>query len=307
MEFTMGLDSPFSLDYTLESGQVFRWEKKGEWWLGVVSGGALKLRSESGSIRCVSSNDALGSAFVRRYFRLDEPFEDAMGSIVKDDVMKGAVQRFYGLRLIQQERWECLASFLLATNANIPRIRKMVASICSAYGDPFEFEGSPLRTFPRPEVLAEARLSDLMECGLGYRASFLKRVARAVSSGRIDFTDLADMDYEDAKAELLRKLLGEKILLGVGPKVADCVLLYSFGKNEAFPIDVWISRELLKSYPKLIPRRVRSKLRSKARSKLSSADYNQISKATRDYFGRYAGYAQLYLYSAARSTTVSSP
>jgi len=307
MEFTMGLDFPFSLDYTLESGQVFRWERKGEWWYGVVSGGALKLRSEQDSIRCVSSSDVLGSAFVRRYFRLDEPLEDVLGSIAKDDVMREAVQKFYGLRLIQQERWECLASFLLATNANIPRIKKMVASVCATYGDPFEFEGSQMKAFPRPEILAEAELSELVNCGLGYRAPFLKRVAGAVASGRIDFTELADMDYEKARAELLRELLGEKVLPGVGPKVADCVLLYSFGKDEAFPIDVWISRELVKSYPKLIPRRIRAKLRTGAKAKLTAADYNEISKAARARFGGYAGYAQLYLYSAARSRPTASP
>jgi len=307
MEFTMGLDSPFSLDYTLESGQVFRWERKGEWWFGVVSGGALRLRSEADSIRCVSSSDVLGSAFLRRYFRLDEPFEDVLGSIAKDGVMREAVQRFYGLRLIQQERWECLASFLLATNANIPRIKKMVASVCEAYGDPFEFDGSETKTFPRPETLAEAELPGLVACGLGYRAPFLKRVAGAVASGKIDFTTLAEMEYEEARAELLRELLGEKVLLGVGPKVADCALLYSFGKDEAFPIDVWISRELVKSYPKLIPRRIRVKLRSETRAKLTSADYNEISKAAREYFGSYAGYAQLYLYSLGRSRSTSSP
>ena len=307
MEFTMGLDSPFSLDYTLESGQVFRWERKGEWWCGVVSGGALKLRSEADSIRCVSSSEVLGSSFVRRYFRLDEPFEDVLGSIAKDNVMREAVQRFYGLRLIQQERWECLASFLLATNANIPRIKKMVASVCEAYGDTFEFDGSQMKTFPRPEILAEAELSGLVACGLGYRAPFLKRVAGAVASGKIDFTRLADMEYEEARTELLRELLGEKVLLGVGPKVADCALLYSFGMDEAFPIDVWISRELMKSYPKLIPRRTMAKLRSEAKTKLNSADYNGISKAARAYFGSYSGYAQLYLYSLGRSRPAPSP
>jgi len=306
MEFTMGLDSPFSLDYTLDSGQVFRWEKKGEWWYGVVSGGVLKLKSEAESIRCVSTSDVLGSGFLRRYFRLDDPFDEVMGSIAKDDVMKEAVQRFYGLRLIQQERWECLASFLLATNANIPRIKKMVASICAAFGDPIEFEGVPQRTFPRPEVIAEAGLAELAKCGLGYRAAFLKRVAQAVATGRIDFTVLADMGYEEARRELLRELLGEKVLLGVGPKVADCALLYSFGKDEAFPIDVWISRELMKSYPRLIPRRTGAKLRSGAKAKLTAADYGEISKAARNYFGSLAGYAQLYLYSAARSRPTAS-
>lgn len=305
MEFTLGLESPFSLDYTLESGQVFRWERRAEWWYGVVSGGVVKIRSEQDALRCVSSSDLLGSSFLRHYFRFDEPYEDAMASIAKDEVMKQAIQKFYGLRLIEQERWECLASFLLATNANIPRIKKMVTSLCAAFGEPLEFEGSQFSAFPKPEVLSEAGLEELARCGLGYRAPFLKRVAGSVASGKIDFTDLVEMDYGAARGELLRELLGEKVLLGVGPKVADCVLLYSCGKDEAFPIDVWITREVMDSYPKLLPREVKSKLRREA--KLGAADYEMISKAARKYFGEYAGYAQLYLYSAARSRPSAMP
>lgn len=305
MEFTLGLEAPFSLDYTLDSGQVFRWERRGEWWYGVVAGGVVKVRAEQDSLQCVSSMEVLGSSFLRSYFRLDEPFESVLASIAKDSTMNEVVQRFYGLRLVQQERWECLASFILATNSNIPRIKKMVAAVCSRFGDLLEFEGARFSSFPKPEALAGARLSDLTDCGLGYRASFLKRVAESVAAGRIDFTELTQLDYESAQKLLVSELLGEKILLGVGPKVADCVLLYSCRKDEAFPIDVWIARELLRSYPRLLAPDIRKKLRSAQKIRLGLADYAKVSKSARKYFGSYAGYAQQYLYSMARSRPAS--
>ncbi len=300
MEFTLSLDSPFSLDYTLESGQVFRWENKGEWWSGVVSGEALKVAQEGDSLHCVSSSDSVGSAFVRSYFRLDEDFQPVVASILRDEVMTQAVQRFYGMRLIRQEFWECLASFVLATNANIPRIRKMVSSVCSLFGSVVELEGVRHFRFPRAETLADASVAELRAAGLGYRAPFLKQVAEAVAQHRVDPAGLSLMDYATAHRKLSRILSGEKLLMGVGPKVADCVLLYSCGKDEAFPIDVWISRAIAKSYPNLLDPGLRKRLTEDEGFKLGGRDYARLSESARSYFGRYAGYAQQYMYMMAR-------
>jgi N-glycosylase/DNA lyase len=301
MEFTMGLDSPFSLEYTLESGQVFRWQNRGEWWYGVVSDGVLKVKQEGDAIRCVSNSDHIDSAFVRSYFRLEVELEKVLSSIMKDDTITLAVQAFYGLRLVRQERWECLASFVLATNSNIPRIRKMVQAICTKFGEPLQFEGSEYRAFPKPGVLAEAPVPDLWACGLGYRAPFLKHVAAAVEESKVDFSELSMLDYDDARKTLVKELMGEKLLPGVGPKVADCVLLYSFDMDGAFPIDVWIAREIAKSYPRLLDSGTRKRLTSEKRTKITRADYEKISAELRSHFGPYAGYAQQYLFMMARS------
>jgi N-glycosylase/DNA lyase len=302
MEYTMGLDSPFSLEYTLESGQVFRWERRGEWWRGVVSGGVLSLKQEGDSLKCVSSGEALGSTFVRNYFRLDEDFEAVLQSIAKDKTITYAVQKFYGLRLIRQDRWECLASFLLATNSNIPRIKKMIAAVCRKFGEAFQFDGEEFRSFPKPGALAAASTEDLRGCGLGYRAPFLRHVAKAVEKGEVDFTEIATLNYPEARNRLLTELLGEKVLPGVGPKVSDCVLLYSFGQDQAFPIDVWIARQLAKSYPRLFSRDLRRKLSREGTARMTLHDYEKASEETRRYFGKYAGYAQQYLFVSARST-----
>ncbi len=300
MEFTIALESPFSLEFSLESGQVFRWENRGEWWYGVVGGGVLKAKQEGDVLRCVSSSESIDSVFVRTYFRLDEDQQPIIASIMKDGLMAAAVQRFYGLRIIRQDFWECLASFVLATNSNIPRIKKMVSTLASRFGAPFEFEGLQYATFPTSDRLAEATVHELRECGLGYRAPFLKRVAESVDRGRVSASELSLMDYERAHATLIRVLLGEKVLLGVGPKVADCVLLYSCGKDDAFPIDVWVAREMARSYPQMIGERLIKKLAGGQNSKLTRREYLEISIAARSHFGRYAGHAQQYLFMTAR-------
>ncbi len=300
MEFTVPLDSPFSLEYTVESGQLFRWVRKGEWWCATVSGSAIKLRQEGDVLRCSSGSDALGSAFVARYFRLDMDLDHVLATLSKDETIAEAAEKYYGLRIVTQEPWECLASFVLATNANIPRIKKMVASVCTRYGEPFEFEGDSYWKFPTPESLARASEGDLLACGLGYRAPFLKKVAAAVVDRRVDFEAVQGLGYEEARDVLLRELLGQKVLLGVGPKVADCVLLYSCGKDEAFPIDVWIARVLAEGYPRLLGPALKKKLAGEKKAKLSPSEYFQISRKVRSYFGAYAGYAQQYLYAAAR-------
>ncbi len=304
MEFTVALDSPFNLEHTVESGQLFRWERSGEWWSGIVSGSVLMVKQEGDVLRCSPSSELIDRAFVTRYFRLDEDLEHILATLTKDDVMTRAIEKFYGLRLVKQDNWECLASFVLATNANIPRIKKMVSAVCSEFGSAFEFEGEKHYTFPGPEALSEASLPELTACGLGYRAPFLKRVAKSVAAHKVDFGFISSSKYDEARDVLLAELFGEKVLLGVGPKVADCVLLYSCGQDEAFPIDVWIARILAKSYPSLLGPVLKRKFARDGKAKLTTSDYWRISSKARAHFGRYAGYAQQYLYAAAREQVV---
>ncbi len=301
MEFTVPLDTPFSLEYTLESGQLFRWERKAEWWSGIVSGSVLKVKQEGDVLRCSSGSDRLDSSFVLDYFKLDADLDHILSGFSKDETITRAAERYYGLRIVSQDPWECLASFVLATNANIPRIKKMVSAVCRRYGAPFEFEGESYSAFPGPEALAQAREADLSECGLGYRSPFLKHVAGAVATGGVDFARARSLGYEDARRLLVSELFGRKLLLGVGPKVADCVLLYSCGKDEAFPIDVWIARVLALKYPRILGPTLKKKLSADDKLKLSPSHYDAISKKVRNYFGGYAGYAQQYLFMAARN------
>lgn len=265
-----------------------------------MSGSVLKVTQEGDVLRCISSSDPLDSVFVAGYFRLEEDLDRILATFTKDGVLSRAIQRFYGLRLIKQDPWECLASFVLATNANIPRIAKMVSAICEKYGRSVEFDGESFALFPEPTALAGATVGDLRKCGLGYRASFLKRVATSVVEGKVDFAQVSALKYEDSRKELLKELFGEKVLLGVGPKVADCVLLYSCGKDEAFPIDVWITKVLRKSYPRLFLSNLNRRVSGDQKGKLSPSGYAKLSNTVRAHFGQYAGYAQQYLFVAAR-------
>lgn len=300
MEFTVPLDVPFNLEFTLQSGQVFRWEKRGAHWYGVVNGTILKVAQEMDVLRCTSGSDRVDSVFTARYFRLDDELAEVLASLSTDEPLAKAAERFYGLRLVRQDQWECLASFLLATNANIPRIKKMVSAVCEKYGRPFQFEGATFYSFPSAETLASARTSGLAACGLGYRASFLRKVAESVADGKFDFHRLTGLGYEESQKMLLAELFGEKVLLGVGPKVADCFLLYSCDKDESFPIDVWIARALARYYPGILGPRLRKRYAKDGRLRLTPGEYASLSKAARGRFGEYAGYAQQYLYMMAR-------
>jgi N-glycosylase/DNA lyase len=303
LDFTLNLANvPFDLGHTLDSGQAFRWVQRGEWWYGIIPGGMVKVKQEDASLVCVTENEYLTSQAVHAYFRLDVDLEHVYSKIRKDDHVTEAIQRYYGLQLIQQDVWECLVSFVIATNTNIPRIKLMISKLCERFGEKASFEGNQYALFPRPNSLAEASHDDLTSCGLGYRARFVKSVAQKVESGTVDLEELKLLDYERARQVLVERLLGEKTLLGIGKKAADCILLFSCGKDSSFPIDIWMARALARYYPQLLDEEVADRLRLHASSetKLSAGTYERISLAMRDYFGEYAGYAQQYLFHDAR-------
>ncbi len=185
MEFTLNLTGrPFNLPYTLESGQVFRWQKREEWWYGMVRRGVLKVKQEQDSLVCVTSTDEIDRTLLHNYFGLDDDLSLILRSITKDQTMMEAAEKFYGLRLLRQPLWECLLSFTIATNINIPRIEKTISSLCERFGEDVEFEGIHYKLFPRPEDLALAESSELEKCGLGYRTKFVKHVAQAIYEER---------------------------------------------------------------------------------------------------------------------------
>jgi len=303
-ELRLSLSSTaLNLDHTLSCGQVFRWVKKGEWWIGVVEGAVLKISQSEDGLTVISSSDEVCEESIRMYLRLDDDLPEIFSKIGRDRVIGEAIYASRGLRLVRQNPWECTASFICATNANISAIQSMISNICRLLGRGVEFEGRVFYTFPEPEVVAEADRFMLERYGLGYRAGFLIETAKRVTSGDVVFQDLVNLDYESAKRRLMAKPLGRKLLPGIGPKVADCILLFSLGKLEAFPVDVWIHRAVLKFYPHLFDpeslRRIASGLERS--SSMTIGEYGLIAKTMRSYFGEYAGYAQEYLYHYVRN------
>ena len=266
----------FSLRATLSSGQTFRWRAHEGWFYGFVGASVLKVRQEAERLFVESSDPQLGPGQIIHYFALDLPMDEILSSINVDMQIHEAIQRHRGLRVLRQDGWETLASFICASFNNIKRIEGMVDRLCQAHGEPVSLNGFRGFSFPRPEIVAGISERRLRSLGLGYRAPYLKATARLVSDGKLPIAQLRRVNYDAAK----KALLGCD---GVGDKVADCVALFGFEKYEAFPIDVWMERAM------------RYYFRHRKMTRKIMHDY------ARRHFGPYAGYAQQYLYHYIRN------
>jgi len=280
-------DTPFSLNHTLNCGQVFRWQKHGDRWHGVIRETFVKIRQKGGVLQFQTHPRDVEAAFIRSYFRLDDDLPHIYSRIMKDRHVREAVVKFRGLRLMRQDPWECLISYICATNKNIPAVKNMIKNLCARFGKKILANGEEVYTFPQPRNLAQSSLKDLRLCKLGFRAERIKKTSRLMSDSHFDLAALKTMPYEKAKKELTA-------LPGVGPKVADCVLLFSLEKLEAFPIDIWMKRIISEFYREHFERSFVEKV--KAKKSLSPHEYAIINSFGRKYFGEYVGYAQEYLF-----------
>ena len=284
----MHLDVPFDLDFTLCCGQVFRWKKIGRWWYGVVGELAFKIRQCDAELEF----ENVSKEFVRFYFGLDDDLEQISLYVGRDNYIKEALHRFEGLRIVRQDPWECLISFICATYKSIAAIEQMLCKLSAKFGEKKVFNGSDFYTFPTVSKLTFASEKALHECGLGYRAKYVQATAKKIYDNKIKLENFRILPYLEAK----------KILMGfpgVGPKVADCVLLFSLEKLEAFPVDVWIKRVILRHYANQFPAGLVSKLTTN--ESLSESEYAKLNTFGRSYFGKYAGYAQEYLFHYERT------
>jgi N-glycosylase/DNA lyase len=281
---------PFNLDVTLCCGQVFRWDKKGSWWYGVVGDHALKVRQNGAVLEFAGADEKL----IVHYFGLDDDLQKISAKIGRDEHIRKALSAFWGLRLVRQEPWECLISYICATYKNIPAIRHMLLNLSRRFGEKLVFDGCEFYTFPTPEKLVFASKKSLAECGLGYRAKYVQATSKRIFENDFELESLRQLPYDQAKKQLCR-------FAGVGPKVADCVLLFSLGKTEAFPVDRWVERVILNHYAHELAPEVAQRLSRK--ESLTNSDYAQLNAFGRQYFGEYAGYAQEYLYHYERMQT----
>ncbi len=283
---------PFSLEHTLDCGQLFRWQKIGDWWYGVAADKVIKLKQYEEGLIFESFPDTPNSKFIEGYLRLDDDLPSIFAEISKDEHIREAIKRFWGLRLVRQEPWECLISYICATYKSIPAIKKMVNTISRCYGEKLNVDGIDFYTFPKPATLAQLNCKDLQGCGLGFRTERVLETAKRVYTGNLSLEALTRMDYPEAKRELL-------ILPGVGHKVADCVLLFSLEKLEAFPIDVWIKRAATNLYASHFDSSFIKRVSGKG--SITPKEYTTIAQFGREYFGNYAGYAQEYLFHFLRT------
>ena len=283
---------PFNLDHTLDCGQLFRWKKLGDWWYGVVADHVTKLKQNGENLFAEIFPETPQKGFIENYLRLDDDLPSILSEICKDQHMEEAVKLFRGLRIVRQEPWECLISYICATYKSIPAIKKMIENLSRCFGKKLTFDGYTFHTFPKPNDLSQLCSKECLSCGLGFRTDRVLETAKMVDSGELQLETLKPMDYSDAKRELLK-------LPGVGQKVADCVLLFSLEKLEAFPIDVWMKRAATNLYPQHFTPSFIKKVTEK--SSLTTKEYQIINCFGREYFGQYAGYAQEYLFHYLRT------
>ena len=284
------VDVPFNLDVTLCCGQVFRWDRKGDWWYGVAGGRAFKVRQVKGELEFANAD----WKFVENYFGLADDLQKIGAVVGRDEHIRKALQEFWGMRIIRQEPWECLISYICATYKNIPAIRHMLYGLSRRFGEKIVLDGMEFFTFPTPERLVAASAKDLLACGLGYRAKYVQETSKRIFENSFELESLSQLPYLQAKKQLCG-------FAGVGPKVADCVLLFSLGKTEAFPVDRWVERVILNHYVEKLPSELAQRLRR--RDGLSNSEYGKLNAFGREYFGEYAGYAQEYLYHYERVNT----
>ena len=277
-KISISANQPFSLDQTLGCGQVFRWERTDEgWWYGVVGGRVIKIRQDESTIVFEGAK----AAFIRHYFSLDLDLEEIVKTIDQEPFIHAAISRCAGLRLVQQPPWECTVSYICSTNSNIPTIRRRIASIAKQFGNAIEFEEKTYYSFPDPSSISCEGLEGLTECKLGYRQPYVFGTSCSIFNEKQWEETIRNLPYEDARKELMK-------LHGIGPKAADCILLFAFQKYEAFPVDVWIRRIMQQNYIKTL----------NLEAGLTNRDYDTIRRFAREHFGEYCGYAQEYLYAA---------
>ena len=264
---------------SINSGQAFLWQKLDDGWYGIDGQSVLKISFKAGE--ALFSSYPERQSWERDFFRLDDELDIIQSGLSGDNLVATLFGKYRGLRLLRQNPEQCLFSFVCASNTNIPMIRRMLYNICRKFGKKLTFDNREFFTFPQASAINRASTAELRACGLGYRTKAIKAAAEKISNGSLDFEQLSLASYEEAKEQLLQ-------VYGIGNKIADCILLFSLEKLDAFPIDVWIARALAKHYPSLHE--------CKIGEKLTSHQYELVSGKMRGYFGKHAGYAQQYLF-----------
>jgi N-glycosylase/DNA lyase len=235
-------EDDFDLKKTFECGQCFRWNENPDGsYTGVAMGKAAKVRREGGSIY-ISGNLEDFENIWKNYFDLDRDYRTLRSNVCIDDYMKKASDYGAGIRILNQDRWETLCSFIISQCNNIPRIKKIVETMCRLFGEPVELNGETFYSFPSAEKIASLSEEDLAPLRSGYRAPYILGAAQKVADGSLDLEALSGETIETARKTL-------KSLNGIGDKVANCVILFSLRIPNAFPIDVWMKKAIAEHYP----------------------------------------------------------
>jgi len=270
-----GLEN-FDLTHTFMCGQCFRWyENDDKTYSGIAYGKAVRMSFENDTLTIYNTSYEDVINIWIDYLDLKRDYSYIKSLYSNDKYVSKAMDFGYGIHILNQDIFECLISFIISTQNQIPRIKKIVAMLSQMYGKEIVLDGKKLYSFPTLDELKKVSIEDLEPLKAGYRAKYIIDAIEKISSGEVNLKTLHTLNYCDAKKELMK-------ICGVGPKVADCVLLFSLRKTEAFPIDVWVQRTMRSLYLK------------------ENATNKEIQSKAKELFGDYAGFAQQYLFYYAR-------
>lgn len=259
----------FDIKQLADSGECFRWNKIDEnKYRGIFCNSVCEVTQNGNEVLIDGIEDI---DLINEYFDLTRDYKKIKEFYQQDEILKDAMKFGYGIRILNQDKFETLISFIISANNNIPRIKKSIEKISEKYGKKIKYKNEEYYAFPTPEELAMATLEELRECGVGFRDKYITKTCKEIVNGDINLEKISELSIEKAKKELLK-------ISGVGPKVADCIMLFSMKKIEAFPIDVWVKRIMENLYIK------------------QEVTLKEIEKYSKDKFGEYAGIAQQYLF-----------
>ncbi|WIF93945.1 DNA-3-methyladenine glycosylase family protein [Caminicella sporogenes] len=272
----------FELPHIFECGQCFRWNKEEDGsYTGVAFGKVINLRKEHDKVYIDNTNYNDFKNIWHSYFDLDRDYgkiKEKLSAI--DETMKTSVEFGYGIRILKQDEWETLISFIISANNRIPMIKRAIEALSENYGSYIgNYRGKKYYSFPKPEKLYNLSLEDINFKGIGFRGKYILNAAKLVVNKEIDIYNLKNLETFKAREELMK-------FSGVGPKVSDCVMFFSMDKSDAFPIDVWVKRVMEYFY---VP---------------EGTSLKKIQKFAEEKFGNLAGFAQQYLFYYARELKI---
>lgn len=291
----------FNIKQVFECGQCFRWERtESGSYIGVAFGKVIELAQEGHDVIIYNTNKEDFENIWVDYFDLERDYSKVKEALSWDETLKSAVEFGYGIRILNQDPFEILISFIISARNSIPSIKKTVKKICERWGEKIEYKGNEYYTFPTPQAIKDATLEEIQETGASFRSKYIvdtiKKVNEAIEvkediklnpSKYDERPEILDFDLEYIKS------LGDdechialQKFMGVGAKVADCIMLFSMTKHSAFPVDVWVKRAMIHFY--VAP----------------DVSLNKMRVFARDKFGALSGMAQQYLFYYARENKI---
>ncbi len=274
----------FNIKQIVECGQCFRWEKAAELdYIGVAYGKVIEVVQEGDKVTIYNTNEDDFNDIWFGYFDLDRDYSQVKEELASDEILSKSVEFGYGIRILNQDYFEILISFIVSARNSIPSIMKTIKKISEKWGNSIEYKGKTYYTFPNAEMLKDATLEEIQETGASFRSKYILDTIDNVNNSKenkeYDLDYIASLDADECHKAL-------QAFKGVGAKVADCIMLFSMGKYSAFPVDVWVKRAMMYFY------------------NAEEGSLNKIRIFARNKFGNVAGFAQQYLFYYARENKI---